>query len=149
MAFIEFYQNDKKVKKFRTKLSVISETMKHIKIMLTWIHRITFSIFFLMFLIWAYDKSFILIWGYLGLFLGSVHIVSSLSLLIITLFGFKKAKMKLNIMYLTLVGFYFLSWLFVERFNFEGSLNSIKLYLYITPVILASFFTYILEKTNH
>lgn len=138
MAFIEFYQNDKKVKKFTIKLSIISETMKIINRML---------IMILSFLIIAgvFDRNYLAISALLAIPLGFLQLLYCISL------GLKWETLKIKQKYF--VGIYLLTVLAYFIFLFKSSnvnFNStlVEIILLGLPILLAFSLTVFWELNN-
>lgn len=146
MAFKQLYKNGEKVKKFEHKLSIISETMINIIKTLTWINRVFMIPFLISLLILIVDSSYFFYSMYIGFALGFFQLLSSL----FVLFYHKKIKnYKSALIYVLSVVLYFFSvFLFFEFERYIPIKDLVFIILWIVPILLSLFWTYILESIN-
>ena len=143
MVTIKFYQNDKKVKKFKIKLSNISETMKINISIMTWINRVLMIPFLVLLILSILENDFLSLAAILAFVIGIFQVFSFL----LTLFysgSINKFERKLMLIYGIAVVLYFGACFFVSEYNFNK--NDIIYYILCAiPVVLSIHWTYILE----
>ena len=143
MVIIKLYQNDKKVKKFKIKLSNISETMKINISIMTWINRVLMIPFLMLLILSILENDFLSLAAILAFVIGVFQVFSFL----LTLFysgSINRFERKLMFIYGIAVVLYFGACFFVGEYN--GNKNDIVYYILCAiPVILSIHWTYILE----
>ena len=143
MVIIEFYKNDKKVKKFKTKLSNISETMKINILIITWINRVLMIPFLILLILSILENDLLSLAAILAFVIGTFQVFSFL----FTLFysgSINNFERKLILIYGIAVVLYFGACFFVGEYN--GNKNHIIYYILCAiPVVLSIYWTYILE----
>lgn len=145
MVIIKLYQNDKKVKKFKIKLSNISETMKiNISIMI-WINRVLMVPFLITLCISILKTDFFIYSMCIAFLLGFYQFLS----FFILLFSWNKlnnTKRKGLIIYIFFVTLFFLFFYLIAKTYSNDAQNNFLIILYVsTPISLSLFWTYILE----
>ena len=106
MVTIKFYQNDKKVKKFKIKFSNISETMKINISIITWINRVLMIPFLVLLILSILENDFLSLAAILAFVIGVFQVFSFL----LTLFysgSINKFERKLMLIYGIAVVLYF------------------------------------------
>ncbi len=143
MVIIKLYQNDKKVKKFKIKLSNISETMKTSISIMTWINRVLMIPFLILLILSILENDLLSLAAILAFVIGVFQVFSFL----FTLFysgSINNFERKLILIYGIAVILYFGACLFVGEYN--GNKNHIIYYILCgIPVVLSIYWTYILE----
>jgi predicted neutral ceramidase superfamily lipid hydrolase len=132
LAFIEFYQNDKKVKKFIIKLSIISETMKIINIA-KYLNRVIFALTLMLYVT-------VILGLYAQVVLGAYQLLVGF----ILLFFLKKLSLKPKngiLIYWFVVSIYFVITYTLNKVAKDFPVINFM----IIPMLIASYFTYILE----
>lgn len=146
MVFVKLHKNGKKIKKFKYKLSNISETMKINILIITWINRILMLPFAISLIAGTISLDFFFYAALIAFFIGCFQVFSFLS----TCFYFRRIENRLKrllLVYISMVVLYFVSsYLLLEVYDLFDSKEVLKIIFWIIPVILSIFWTFILES---